>query len=513
MNRGLTKWITAAIACAALFVLLSVTAAALLLGDLNADGAVNTKDVLAIRKYLAEIQNPADLAAGDMNGDGKVNTKDLLLLRQKLAQFTPSEPGKTEPTQAQPTQAQPTAAPKTLATGKVMKITTDYAETFSGDITGDYSAPLNAYLPASTLDVLKKEVTDPKTGYTYYLLGCGRRVYTEDAELQSASGKLTENTLACQATTVSAAVTELAFDASWHIPFQLQLKPQTYPYVSQMGDFGPKYDVSSFTATYVEMTFSYTTLVTGTVDVSKSALFSSATFKKNSDNTYTLKLNLKKTGAFYGYTMRWDKNRMIFSFKHKTSIAGNTAQKPLTGVKVVVDAGHGGEWSGTYGSIPNLYEKTLTLQFAKKLQSKLTALGATVTMTRTTDVKVEMNDVTALTRKTNADLFISIHMDGVSSTSANGPTAFYYNEYSQALAKSIINKMDDVYQAHKETTYRGAKWNPYFVTRNSTCPAVLIECGFMTNAAEEKLLVSDSFQNEIAAAMANGITDYLKTRP
>ena len=489
------KLLLATAAVLLLTAVVSVCAAALS-GDVNADGAVNLQDVLMLRKYMADLPVSPDLAAADMNGDGAVNTKDLLLLRKAVAATEPTKP----------------AEPSVLATGKIMKITTDFTETFSGNVTGDYSSPANAYLPAGTLDVLKKEVTDPETGYTYYLLGCGRRVYTEDAEVYETSGKLTENKLYATAS-VAGGYTTVSLNSAWHVPFQLQLTPQTYPYVNQMGDFGPKYDVTSFTATAVEMTFSYTTYASGMPDVSESPLFSAATWRKNSNNTYTLRLTLRKTGAFYGYHVEWKDNQLVFSFKHKTDISKNTASKPLSGMTIVVDAGHGGEWSGTYGVTPGLYEKTLTLQIAKKLQSKLQSLGATVVMSRTADVKVELHDVATMTRKAKPDLFISIHMDGVDFESANGPTCFYYNEYSAALARSIISNVDATYQKHKETTYRGAKWNPYYVTRVSDCPAVLLECGFMTNAADEKLLKTDSFQTELAAAIASGITAFQKSLP
>ena len=489
------KLLLATAAVLLLTAVVSVCAAALS-GDVNADGNVNLQDVLMLRKYLASISCSPDLAAADMNGDGAVNTKDLLLLRKQIADFEPVEPVK----------------PKVLATGTVMKITTDFTETFSGNVTGDYSSPANAYLPATTLDVLKKEVTDPETGYTYYLLGCGRRVYTEDAEVYKKNGTLTENKLTAAGTSVSTNTT-ITLGASWHVPFQLQFKPQDYPYVNQMGDFGPKYDISSFTADHLDITFSYTSSVAGLPDVTNSPLFSSAKWIYNNNNTYTLRLTLRKVGAFYGYHVEWKGDQLVFSFKHKTDISKNTASKPLSGMTIVVDAGHGGEWSGTYGVTPGLYEKTLTLQIAKKLQSKLQSLGATVVMSRTADVKVELHDVATMTRKATPDLFVSIHMDGVDFESANGPTCFYYNEYSAALARSIISKVDATYQKHKETTYRGAKWNPYYVTRVSDCPAVLLECGFMTNAADEKLLKTDSFQTELAAAIASGITEFQKNLP
>ncbi len=481
-----------------LFTVCTTTAlAATASGDVNADENVNLQDVLVLRKHLAGLPCSPDLDAADMNEDGAVNLKDLLLLRKKVADFEPVEP--TEP--------------RVLATGTVMKITTDFTETFSGNVTGDYSSPINAYLPATTLDVLKKEVTDPETGYTYYLLGCGRRVYTEDAEVYEKNGRLTENKLTVADAFVSDETTVIALDASWHVPFQLQFKPQEYPYVDQMGDFGPKYDITAFTADHIDITFSYTSSTIGSIDLANSPVLSSAKWIYNNNDTYTLRLTLRKVGAFYGYHVEWKDNQLVFSFKHKTDISKNDASKPLAGMTIVVDAGHGGEWSGTSGAIEGLYEKTLTLTYAKKLQTKLQSLGAAVVMTRTTDKKVEMHDVATITRNAKPDLFVSIHMDGVDDPEPNGPTDFYYNEYSASLARSIFDKMYTVFQNHKKTTYRGAKWNPYYVTRVSDCPAVLVECGFMTNPEEEKLMIDDSFQNEIVNAIAAGITEFQKNLP
>lgn len=493
-----TKLLAVLSVIAAFLVAFGITAAAeAATGDVNADGAINLQDVLMLRKFLASLPCSPDLTAADMNADNAVNTKDLLLLRKKIADFEPVKP----------------VEPKVLATGTVMKISTDFTETFSGNVTGDYSSPANAYLPAGTLDVLKKEVTDPVTGYTYYLLGCGRRVYTKDAEVYQKSGSLTENKLSVAETAVSSGYTTFALDASWHVPFQLQFKPQDYPYVDQMGDFGPKYDVTAFTADHIDVTFSYTTSVFGTIDFAKSPIFSSAKWIYNNNNTYTLRLTLRKAGAFYGYHVEWQNDQLVFSFKHKTDISKNTAAKPLAGMTIVIDPGHGGDDTGTYGSIEGLYERTLNLQIAKKLQTKLTSLGAAVVMSRSTDVSIAVHDVATTTRKAKPDLFISIHMDGVSFDTANGPTCFYYNEYSFALAKSIITKVDATYQKHKETTYRGARWNPYYVTRVSDCPAVLLECGFMTNPADEKLLVNDSFQNELVTAISNGVVEFQKNLP
>ena len=400
-------------------------------------------------------------------------------------------------------------AGKTLASGTIMVITEDYAETFNSGVE-DYSRPTNAYLPEGTLDVLVKEVYDSASGNTYYLLGYGKRVYTDSAEVYKASGTLTANTAAAAGTSVSGGATSLTLKADWHVPYSLQLKPQEYPYIGSMGSFGPKYDITSFTASYVDITFAYTTAAGGTFDVSGSPLFSKAAWIKNNNNTYTLRLTLKKTGGFYGYSAVWDENNhLTFRFRH--AAVADSSSTPLAGMTIVVDAGHGGEWSGTYGAIPGLYEKTLTLRYALELQKQLKALGANVVMTRTTDVKVEMHDVTALTRRSRADLFISVHMDGVSSSSANGPSVHYFTEYSYSFAKAVADRMYSTYAAHKTTTKRGAIWDPFYVTRISDCPAILLECGFMTNPADLDLLIDDNFKKELCASVADGVIAYSKS--
>lgn len=533
------KLLCAVLVVALVFLCATVCAAltVVLCGDANNDGEVDTKDVLTARLYIAELSDSIHFDGADANNDGVVNTKDVLIIRRAIAELDPissrtladeTATGTATETTATaittiattttkkhiaPTVA-PTAKPTgVLATGTVMRIDVDHAETFSGEVKGDYSSPFNAYLPKSTVDVLKKTVTDPETGLEYYLLGCGRRVYVDSAVTVQKKGTLTENYLQLADVTITDDATILTLNSTWHIPFQLQLLPQEYPYSSQMGEYGPKYDVTNFEAEYVELTFYYTTLAAGPFDFSDCPVFRSSSWQQNSNNTYNLKLNLREAGGFYGYSANWVGDQLVLSFKHKTDISKNTDKKPLAGMTIVVDAGHGGEWSGTYGAIDGVYEKTLTLDYAKTLRATLEDLGATVVMTRTTDVKVELEDVAALTRKTSPDLFISIHMDGVDNPDPNGPSVHYFTEYSYALAKAIVNRMDKLYNSHKETTYRGARWNPYYVTRISDCPAVLIECGFLTNYEEETLLLNTNFRKEVCAAIADGVVEFQKNLP
>lgn len=126
----------------------------------------------------------------------------------------------------------------TLATGRILTITTNYAETFSGETTDDYSRPTNAYLPKGTTDVLVKSVYDSASKNYYYLLGCGRRVYQRDAQVYQENGRISANTLTTGGVTVSGGYTQLEFQSLWHVPYNLQLLPQSYLSISGSGQPG-----------------------------------------------------------------------------------------------------------------------------------------------------------------------------------------------------------------------------------------------------------------------------------
>jgi len=139
-------------------------------------------------------------------------------------------------------------------------------------------------------------------------------------------------------------------------------------------------------------------------------------------------------------------------------------------------------------------------------------LGAKVVMTRTTDITMDMPTRVKITRDANADLFISIHMNGADSSSACGPSIHYFNEYSAAVAKSVNGRLATLYGQYGVKS-RGDCWSPFYVTRNHDLPAILVECGFMTNSGDLERLVSADFQDKLTAAIANGAVDYFKALP
>jgi N-acetylmuramoyl-L-alanine amidase len=180
--------------------------------------------------------------------------------------------------------------------------------------------------------------------------------------------------------------------------------------------------------------------------------------------------------------------------------------KPLTGKKVVVDAGHGGKDPGTKGVSP-LPEKTIVLSIANQVAGLLRDRRATVISTRTTDRFLELDDRAAIAERNKANVFISIHADSAQRASASGTTLYVArnaSSQSYAVARSIQSAF-----ASAGIPCRGIHTANFRVLVGHSRPAVLVECGFLTNAADARNLNNSSYRQRIAAAIARGVADYL----
>ncbi len=188
------------------------------------------------------------------------------------------------------------------------------------------------------------------------------------------------------------------------------------------------------------------------------------------------------------------------------------AVMPLSGKGILVDAGHGGTDGGARAKDSGAWEKTVNLQVAQALKRQLEDSGAFVVMTRETDTQYSENkraDLTArldLARQHQADLVISVHMNEYRSRRESGPQVFYRagQEQSRLLAGVIQAAMIRVLEPAKE---RAAMAGDYFIL-SLDVPSVLVECGFLSNAAEEKLLLTPAYQARAAQAIREGVEEY-----
>lgn len=192
---------------------------------------------------------------------------------------------------------------------------------------------------------------------------------------------------------------------------------------------------------------------------------------------------------------------------------------PKSTPKILLDPGHGGIDSGASPKA-GVEEKNLNLALAKKIGAFLEAGGAKVVYTRSEDLLLTAEG--APTRKTG-DLmgrlkvaaehpdatFVSIHMNTLPNEKYFGLQTFYSekNAINQALARQIQSDVCALLQPENNRKEKEANGKIYLLDR-LTCPAVLIECGFLTNPEECRKLQSEEYQNELAFALARSILQF-----
>ena len=210
---------------------------------------------------------------------------------------------------------------------------------------------------------------------------------------------------------------------------------------------------------------------------------------------------------FLGYNM--------YSSKAVTTFALPTARHVI-----VIDPGHGGFDPSKVG-INGKDEKDINLSIALKLQAYLEQSGAYVVITRNTDeglnekgdTKKKSSDMRRrkeLINSSEGDILVSIHQNSFSQSKYKGAQVFYHGHSieGERLAKIIQNQLKEFVDP---TNKREAKANTdYYVLKTTEVPAVIVECGFLTNPEEESNLNNETYQEKIAWAIYVGIVDYFK---
>lgn len=187
------------------------------------------------------------------------------------------------------------------------------------------------------------------------------------------------------------------------------------------------------------------------------------------------------------------------------------------GYIVVLDAGHGGVDGGAVGSKTGVVEAGLNLTIVKLVQAGLEARGVGVLLTRTDDdalargKKADMQARKKVMNQPGVDIVVSIHMNKFRDSAVKGPMAFYMkgSEEGRRLAELVIAAVCEAV----ESPVRKANPADYFMIRESPLPSVLVECGFLSNAADEALLQEPQYQRALAEGVVTGVMGYLESRP
>ena len=189
---------------------------------------------------------------------------------------------------------------------------------------------------------------------------------------------------------------------------------------------------------------------------------------------------------------------LLFSFSHLA-----VGEDPRGFDTVVVDAGHGGyDPGGILGLRTDPNEKTVALAVARRLARILRSDGLRVVMTRDADVFVPLSQRTAPTYYFRGRaVFVSIHFNAAPRADARGIETYYYRPDSLGLATRVHRAI----LAATGAEDRYVHWRGFFVIRRSAVPAILCECGFLTNPDESRLADRPDYQQRLAAAIAEGL--------
>lgn len=165
---------------------------------------------------------------------------------------------------------------------------------------------------------------------------------------------------------------------------------------------------------------------------------------------------------------------------------------------VVLDAGHGGYDSGAVGQ-GGLQEKVVALDVAKRVQIKLQAAGIATVMTRSDDRFVPLSGRTSVLNAQKNAVFVSIHFNQTRARRIAGVETYYSHPSARPLAERIQRGLCTV------ALNRGVKTARYHVLRNALRPAVLVECGFVSNRAEARLASQAAHRDRLADLIAEAI--------
>lgn len=186
---------------------------------------------------------------------------------------------------------------------------------------------------------------------------------------------------------------------------------------------------------------------------------------------------------------------------------------------VMLDPGHGGYDPGTITS-QGVYEKEINLQIAQKVKEMLEPSGIEVFLTREEDIdhvpdgvkgrktkkQVDLNRRIELAMEVKADVFVSLHVNATASGQQSGAETFYHcqSEFGKSLAEFIQQELIKISGMNR----RIAKPGDFYIIKNTSMPAVIVEVGYLSSLKERKKLQQSWYQDQLSRAIAKGIANY-----
>ncbi len=277
--------------------------------------------------------------------------------------------------------------------------------------------------------------------------------------------------------------TEIRFPLDRPVPFALEAGAKTF-------------DLKLFT----------TTAQTDTIRLDADPVIQRLDWSQAGPGAITYRFHLHHNQQ-WGYRVRYQGSTLILSLRHPPKLGPKN--QPLSGLKILLDAGHGGpEDSGARG--PTGYpEKDVTLILSQLLEAELIQRGATVIQTRTTDIDLDLAARIIAIDQAEPTLALSLHYnalpDAGDALNTQGIGAFWYQAQSHDLAIFL----EDYLATKLNRPQYGVFWNNLALTRPTVAPTVLLEFGFMINPWEFEWITDPQAQKHLAKTLTDGLQAWL----
>lgn len=374
-----------------------------------------------------------------------------------------------------------------------VKVLNDFTDVLDPMTTGHIPSPQFSQMPAGTLDYLKSSSDD------YVITTSGKRYRSEYVTTFDDTG-LGCNALCVDAIGDSGGSSYIELSLDYKTSFNVKTS-QSY-YNAYEGPYG----VRDFNAQYIYITFDNVTSITKLPDFSSCTLFSAgewSTVEEDGIPKFMLTLTLRQAGIYSGVDAYYDDSgELVLSFNIPTAT--------LSGKTIVISPGHGVNENGfDPGAIGQVTEQSINLKVAKALADELEAMGANVVRFKTETEFIYDRDRPKVARQYGADMFLEIHCNSNTSTSAHGCEVYYFTPFSQPLASAINNNLaaflDSAY-GDGTSSSRGDMYSYYWYTLEQGFPSVLVEMGFVSN--DKECMLMNNNPEGLAEAIAEGVWEY-----
>jgi len=223
-------------------------------------------------------------------------------------------------------------------------------------------------------------------------------------------------------------------------------------------------------------------------------------FEQTENDVLQVTIELVKQ-QHYGYSIGYNGRSLLLKIRRVPAVPD------IRKMTIAIDAGHGGTNTGASGTSSGILEKNYTLLFAKELQKILKAQKVKVLMVREIDTTIDNKDRVLWAQQNNPDLFISFHLNSSGRNTARGVSTYYKHVAYRSFTESLLNRLLQIKNLEEFGNVGSFNFTPIQPTDFPSC---LVEIAFLSNTADEKMILDPKFRYKVAYQVYLGIKDWIK---